>query len=288
MIQSILNMIQTNIVYYMKVSVKKINNYAIILYFNIKMYNKKLKNNSILNLPELQNVNLIIFTDHDNGNCLEINNIFKIEPHYLPDLQRRITLGKKINFMNFFEKFDVDNMLDTNFLIDIEYKFNNKNYKINIKKEKSVNFEFPVYDPVSIKSIKSLNQILYACVKDTTNENCELDITKHLEYYAGPKKNFYNDTEYFITLQDIITKDGDFLCKNYTKNNFIEIQDIFLNEYEYNFPFNKKMELNNTIDTKLLESSKKFDDSVLTKKFFDTSIFNTLRDMFYNLTKFKE
>ena len=286
MVRSILNMIQTNVVYYMKVSVKKINNYAIILYFNIKMYNKKLKNNSILNLPELQNVNLIIFSEHDN--CLEINNIFKIEPHILPDLQRRITLGKKINFMNFFEKFDINQMLDTNFLIDIEYKFNNKNYKINIKKEKSLNFEFPVYDTVSIKNIKSLNQILYSCVKDNNNENYELDITEHLEYYAGPKKNFYNDTEYFITLQDIITKNGVFLCKNYTKNNFIQIQDIFLNEYEHNFPFNKKIELNNAIDTKILESSKKFDDSILTKKFFDTSIFNTLSVMFYNLTKFKE
>lgn len=111
-----------------------------------------------------------------------------------------------------------------NFILEITYTIGNTTYKYNSKN--NLNIYLPVYN--NLIKLKKPNRIY----KGTINN---IDITDILNEYAGPKRNFYIDTKKPVILKNIIET----IILNFNENSIVEIEDNFLNEYSYNYPFDE-------------------------------------------------
>jgi len=169
-----------------------------------------------------------------------------------------------------------------NYLIDIGFKWNKKDYRINFELEqkdyKDNNIIFPFFNLNDIKR-KINNQIIFV-QDDTDNIEINMERNKLLNLYCGPIGDFYNSKGFGIPLFNLYSlKYNDFLFRDVR----LKMEDLFLNEYKINaenqnniFQFK-----NNLDDTKINKYNQNEEYILKTYRKFNLDWKNTIIGVFY-------
>jgi hypothetical protein len=170
-------------------------------------------------------------------------------------------------------------VLSENFIVNLTYNIDIKQYMINIDKENST--KFIIFNTFN-KPSNNLNHILCANIFDKTDDEYEYDLTGDLEKYAGPNKDFHKSNGIKMELKNLlISNNTQYLGELLNENRYIEIQDILLNEYKIEYPFDEEIKLINEINQKSMNESKR-NGSLFMNDFINRGIMIRLKEIFYN------
>jgi hypothetical protein len=115
-------------------------------------------------------------------------------------------------------------------LLDIGFKWNKKDYRIQFLLVPNINIIiFPFFSLNDIKS-KTNNQIIMV---EDSSDNIEINMERNklINQYCGPLGDFYKSKNFGIPLSNLYSlKYKDFLFRDVR----LKLEDIFLNEYEIN------------------------------------------------------
>jgi hypothetical protein len=225
---------------------------------------KKILIKDITYIPDIDNKEQIILDKHD------INNL-QIE------FEERGNIDFETIIFYFLKNHKQE--LPRDFIVNLTYMIDTKQYKINIDKENSTKF---ILFNMLYKKSNNLNQILCANIFDKTDEDFEYDLTYDLEEYAGPNKDFHQCNGIKMELKNLlINNNTQYLGELLNENRYIEIQDILLNEYKIESPFNEEIKLINEINEESMNESKK-NGSLFMNDFINRGIMIRLKEIFYN------
>ena len=216
-------------------------------------------------------------------NCVEIQSVYLIDKNTkknkILEIQKIVTkIGNRIFLNNNIE--NIENK--ENYLIDIGFKWNKKDYRINFELEhkdyKDNNIIFPFFNLNDIKR-KINNQIIFV-QDDTDNIEINMERNRLLNLYCGPIGDFYNSKGFGIPLLNLYSlKYNDFLFRDVR----LKIEDLFLNEYKINaenqnniFQFK-----NNLDDTKINKYNQNEEYILKTYRKFNLDWKNTIIGVFY-------
>lgn len=145
-----------------------------------------------------------------------------VEPSEMPCIR----IDSKVDFMDFV-KMCCDP--DTNFkeadedlfyLLEVNYTFDRKKYRIYYDSKKNDHIRFPVYSDAAIRERDVFDGgVNSALVTEKDDDETGIDVTKELKRLAGPMQNFYDDTEY------VMLKDW-FMGDRFPKTHNIQIIDF--------------------------------------------------------------
>lgn len=161
------------------------------------------------------------------------NNIIDIQNGYL--IHKNTKELKEINIFNFVKKIghkiiiNID-ILENEDILDIGYKWNKKDYRIQFYTNPSVDrIIFPFFSLNDIK-MKINNQIII--VEDESgNIDKNIERNKIINQYSGPMGDFYESKNLGIKISNLYSlKYKDFLFRDVR----LKMEDLFLNEYEVN------------------------------------------------------
>jgi hypothetical protein len=178
------------------------------IYFELKyhllFYFSKYESNTI----EIQNAYLI----HKNTKELNVINIFEFT--------------KKIGHKTII----YTNILKDEYILDIGFKWNKKDYRIQILPNSSTDrIIFPIFTLNDIKT-KTNNKIII--VEDNSGDiEINMERNKILSQYSGPIGDFYKSKNLGILISNLYSlKYKDFLFRDVE----LKMEDLFLNEYNIN------------------------------------------------------
>ena len=229
---------------------------------------------------------LLYYFTKKEVNCIEIQSVHLIDKN---------TKQNKILEINKIIKKIVNHIIlnpisenKENYLLDIGFKWNKKNYRINFeldqkdqKDQKEDNIIFPFFNLNDIKR-KINNQIVFVedDTDDTDDTEMNMERNKLLNIYCGPIGDFYDSKGFGIPLFNLYSlKYNDFLFRDVR----LKMEDLFLNEYKINaenqnhiFKFK-----NNLDDTKINQYNK--NEEYILKKYqkFNLDWKNTIIGVFY-------
>jgi hypothetical protein len=216
-------------------------------------------------------------------NCVEIQSVYLIDKNTkknkILEIKKIVTqIGNYIFLNNNIE--NIENK--ENYLIDVGFKWNKKDYRINFELEqKDDNIILPFFNLNDIKR-KINNQIIF--VEDDTDniDNIEMNIERNklLNIYCGPIGDFYDSKGFGIPLLNLYSlKYNDFLFRDVR----LKMEDLFLNEYKINaenqnhiFQFK-----NNLDDTKINKYNQNEEYILKTYHKFNLDWKNTIIGVFY-------
>lgn len=125
--------------------------------------------------------------------------------------------------------------------LEVNYTFDRKQYKIFYSNDKNNEIKFPVYSESEMAKADVDNSIISAeIVRDDIGKG-GIDIGDVILKYAGPKGNFYDDSD-FVVLKSWLKYSG------IDEESKISIMDIEGNTFEFNDE-DKYLTLNNTLQS---------------------------------------
>lgn len=254
-----------NILFNYLFKLKNIKNDITQYFYQDKYQNKKkILIKDITYIPDIENKEMLVLDKHD------VNNL-QIE------FEERGNIDFETIIFYFLKNHKQE--LSENFIVNLTYTIDMKQYKVNIDKENSTKF---ILFNILYKNNNNLNQILCANIFDKTDEDYEYDITSELEEYAGPNKDFHQSNGINIVLKTLlINNNTQYLGDLLNDNRYIEIQDILLNEYNIESPFNEEIKLVNKINEESMNESKR-NGSLFMNDFINRGIMIRLKEIFYN------
>lgn len=147
-----------------------------------------------------------------------------------PSEKPTIRIDSDVNFFDFV-KMCCDP--DTNFkevdedlfyLLEVNYTFDRKKYRIYYDSKRNTNIRFPVYSDKEIRERDIFEGgVNSALVTERDDDESGIDVTHELKMLAGPMQNFYDDTEY-VTLKEW------FMGDRFSSSHNIQIID-FIGEF---------------------------------------------------------
>lgn len=180
--------------------------------YRIKVYLNKNSNKNQIVIKD------IYFIDKISGKILNLNT-----KQYLNKINELLKYSKHIILNNVVEN-ELKNNVE-NFIMDIEYSKNGKDYKINFILNEGVILQFPVYGFNELKR-KNMNKIVSINCSEFNEERLKL-----LEKYGGPLNDFYESRDLGISLNMLYSvKYEKFLFRGVN----LEMEDTFLNTYVVN------------------------------------------------------
>jgi hypothetical protein len=226
---------------------------------------------------------LYYFNSKTEVNSVEIQSVYLIDKNTkknkILENQKIITkIGNHIFLNN-----NIENIEDKqNYLIDIGFKWNKKDYRINFELDyKENNIIFPFFNLNDIKK-KINNQIIFVEDESDNTGNIEINMERNklLNIYGGPIGDFYNSKGFGIPLYNLYSlKYNDFLFRDVR----LKMEDLFLNEYKINtenqnhiFKFK-----NNLDDTKINQYNQNEEYILNTYRKFNLDWKNTIIGVFY-------
>jgi hypothetical protein len=170
---------------------------------------------------------LLYYFTKSKKECIEIQNAYIIQKNtkeltvlYNTEFIKKIGHEIIINFNN--------NQNDS--ILDIGFKFNKKNYRIQFLLVPNINIIiFPFFNLYDIK-MKINNQIIMV-ENDSGDIEMNMERNKLINQYCGPIGDFYKSKNFGIPLSNLYSlKYKDFLFRDVR----LKLEDLFLNEYEIN------------------------------------------------------
>jgi hypothetical protein len=227
---------------------------------------------------------LLYFFTKKEVNCIEIQSAHLIDKNtkenQILEIQKIIKkIGNNI-ILNLISIGKIENK--QNYLIDIGFKWNKKDYRINFELDyKENNIIFPFFNLNDIKK-KINNQIIFVEDESDNTGNIEINMERNklLNIYGGPIGDFYNSKGFGIPLYNLYSlKYNDFLFRDVR----LKMEDLFLNEYKINtenqnhiFKFK-----NNLDDTKINQYNQNEEYILNTYRKFNLDWKNTIIGVFY-------
>lgn len=199
-----------------------------------------------------------------------------------------VSLNNNLKYSDYFllntiiDKFKDYKNLD--FILEISYSKNNKNYLFNIPiNQINSSSAFPIYTK-SDNKFKNMNKI----TEITGESNIDFDdseLIDILEKYGGPLNDFYQSKEMGIPLSRIYS--SKMSCFPFKNHNYI-LSDIFLNEYTVGPKHEKNQDyvltLKNTLDeTKIVRNNDQEKYILNNYKNFNINSVNIFFDFFRQL-----
>lgn len=170
---------------------------------------------------------LLYYFTESKKECIEIQNAYII--------QKNTKEIKLLNNSEFIKKIGHEIIINYNnkqkdCLLDIGFKWNKKDYRIQFSLVSNSNIIiFPFFSINDIKS-KTNNQIIMV-EDDSGNIEINIERNKLINQYCGPIGDFYKSKNFGIPLSNLYSlKYKDFLFRDVR----LKLEDIFLNEYEIN------------------------------------------------------
>jgi hypothetical protein len=170
---------------------------------------------------------LLYYFTKSKKQCIEIQNAYIIQKNtkeltvlYNTEFIKKIGHEIIINFNN--------NQNDS--ILDIGFKWNKKNYRIQFLLVPNINIIiFPFFNLYDIK-MKINNQIIMV-ENDSGDIEMNMERNKLINQYCGPIGDFYKSKNFGIPLSNLYSlKYKDFLFRDVR----LKLEDLFLNEYEIN------------------------------------------------------
>jgi len=170
---------------------------------------------------------LLYYFTKSKKQCIEIQNAYIIQKNtkeltvlYNTEFIKKIGHEIIINFNN--------NQNDS--ILDIGFKWNKKNYRIQFLLVPNINIIiFPFFNLYDIK-MKINNQIIMV-ENDSSDIEMNMERNKLINQYCGPIGDFYKSKNFGIPLSNLYSlKYKDFLFRDVR----LKLEDLFLNEYEIN------------------------------------------------------
>jgi hypothetical protein len=170
---------------------------------------------------------LLYYFTKSKKQCIEIQNAYIIQKNtkeltvlYNTEFIKKIGHEIIINFNN--------NQNDS--ILDIGFKLNKKNYRIQFLLVPNINIIiFPFFNLYDIK-MKINNQIIMV-ENDSGDIEMNMERNKLINQYCGPIGDFYKSKNFGIPLSNLYSlKYKDFLFRDVR----LKLEDLFLNEYEIN------------------------------------------------------
>jgi hypothetical protein len=226
---------------------------------------------------------LYYFNSKTEVNSVEIQSVYLIDKNTkknkILENQKIITkIGNHIFLNN-----NIENIEDKqNYLIDIGFKWNKKDYRINFelgqKEQNDNDIIFPFFNLNDIK--RKINNQIILVEDDTDNIEMNMERNRLLNLYGGPIGDFYNSKGFGIPLVNLYSlKYNDFLFRDVR----LKMEDLFLNEYKINaenqnhiFKFK-----NNLDDTKINKYNQNEEYILNTYRKFNLDWKNTIIGVFY-------
>jgi hypothetical protein len=170
---------------------------------------------------------LLYYLTKRDSNIIEIQNAYLINKDTKElKLINNLKLIKKIGYEIFVDL----NEYSSDYIVDIGFKWNKKDYRIQFIPDSSINqIIFPFFTLNDIK-MKLNNQIIL--INDESN-NIQMnnERNKLINQYCGPIGDFYKSKNFGIPLSNLYSlKYKDFLFRDVR----LKMEDLFLNEYEIN------------------------------------------------------
>lgn len=113
------------------------------------------------------------------------------------------THKKSIDFVDFLElcaqsgsNFQYDPALE--YELEVNYTFDRKQYKIFYSNDENSKIKFPVYSESEMANADDENSIISAQIIRENTDQGGIDIDDLILKFAGPKGNFYADTEFVV------------------------------------------------------------------------------------------
>jgi hypothetical protein len=170
---------------------------------------------------------LLYYFTESKKECIEIQNAYII--------QKNTKEIKLLNNSEFIKKIGHEIIINYNnkqkdCLLDIGFKWNKKDYRIQFSLVSNSNIIiFPFFSINDIKS-KTNNQIIMV-EDDSGNIEINIERNKLINQYCGPIGDFYKSKNFGIPFSNLYSlKYKDFLFRDVR----LKLEDIFLNEYEIN------------------------------------------------------
>lgn len=115
---------------------------------------------------------------------------------------------------------------DLDYELEVNYTFDRKQYKIIYATDKNNHIKFPVYSESEMAKADIDNGIISAQIIRDDPDKGGLDVDDVLLKFAGPKGNFYSDTDFVVKKSWLKFADVDEQSK-------IQIMDLEGNEYVF-------------------------------------------------------
>jgi len=248
--------------------------YSLNLFLKTKYLLKQLFGRKCEDKTKIQDIYFInyetcdIFNPNDDNILVSLNNNIKYSDYF--------SLNSLIDKFKDYKK--------PEFILEICYAKNNKNYLFNIPINKiSSQTVFPIYTKNENK-LKNMNKITEVTGKNTTDFD-DSELIDILEKYGGPLNDFYVSKNLAIPLSRIYSKK--MYCFPFKNHNYI-LSDIFLNEYIVMTEDEKNQDyvlaLKNTLDESKIVRNNEQEKYILNNyKNFNINSVNIFFDFFRQL-----
>lgn len=109
---------------------------------------------------------------------------------------------------------------DLFYLLEVNYTFDKKKYRIYYDSKRNTKIRFPIYSDNAIRDRSIFDGgVNSALVTENEEDETGSDVTKELKKLAGPMQNFYDDTQY------VMLKEW-FMGDRFPSSNLIQIIDF--------------------------------------------------------------